>query len=78
MIINNSIKLNYYFCFLKLIFRMIKQDDFQSPDYYQLDALLTEEHLLIRQTIRDFVKKEISPIIEDVCQNCIFPNNILP
>ena len=65
MIINNSIKLNYYFCFLKLIFRMIKQDDFQSPDYYQLDALLTEQHLLIRQTIRDFVKTLLVMLVLD-------------
>ena len=43
---------------------MAKSDNFQSPDYYFLDDLLSEEHKLIRKTIRDFVKKEVSPIIE--------------
>jgi glutaryl-CoA dehydrogenase len=57
---------------------MAIQDNFSSPDYYALDELLSDEHLLIRKTIREFVKKEISPIIEDVCQTCIFPKEILP
>jgi len=57
---------------------MAIQDQFASPDYYLLDELLTSEHLLIRKTIRDFVKKEISPIIEEVCQSCIFPKNLIP
>tara|TARA_B100001250_G_scaffold279275_1_gene241662 strand:- start:1785 stop:2966 length:1182 start_codon:yes stop_codon:yes gene_type:complete len=57
---------------------MASQDQFQSPDYYLLDELLTTEHLLIRKTIRDFVKKEISPIIEEVCQSCIFPKKLIP
>ena len=35
------------------------QDHFESPDYYQLDELLSEEHLMIRASIRDFVKKLI-------------------
>ena len=57
---------------------MATKDQFESPDYYLIDDLLTEEHLLIRNTIRDFVKREISPIIEEVCQSCIFPKDILP
>ena len=57
---------------------MASQDQFESPDYYLLDELLTSEHLLIRKTIRDFVKKEISPIIEEVCQSCVFPKNLIP
>ncbi len=57
---------------------MAKSDNFQSPDYYILDNLLSEEHKLIRKTIRDFVKKEVSPIIEKVCQTCEFPKHLLP
>jgi len=49
-------------------------DTFESPDFYNLDDLLTEEHKLIRSSIRDFVKKEISPIIEDACQRAYFPS----
>ena len=37
----------------------MKQDQFEHPDFYQLDTLLTEEQKLIRSSIRDFVKKEI-------------------
>ncbi|MEO9964642.1 MAG: acyl-CoA dehydrogenase family protein [Reichenbachiella sp.] len=40
-------------------------DEFESPDFYQLDDLLTEEHRMIRGSVRDFVKKEITPNIED-------------
>ncbi|RYZ54481.1 MAG: acyl-CoA dehydrogenase, partial [Chitinophagaceae bacterium] len=38
-------------------------DLFQSPDYFWLDELLTDEQKLIRETVRNYVKKEISPII---------------
>ena len=56
----------------------MKPDLFTSPDYFHLDELLTEEHRLIRDTSREWVKKEVSPIIEIVCQTCKFPNEILP
>ena len=52
-------------------------DLFESPDYYQLDNLLTEEQKLVRNSIRDFVKKEISPIIEDCSQKAEFPAHIV-
>ena len=38
------------------------QDRFQGHDYYQVDELLTEEHLLIRNSVREWVKKEVSPM----------------
>lgn len=53
--------------------RSQKTDTFESPDFALIDELLTDEHKLIRQSIRDFVKKEISPIIEDCCQKAYFP-----
>jgi glutaryl-CoA dehydrogenase len=53
------------------------QDLYQHPDYYQLDELLSDEHKLIRDTVRAFVKKEISPIIEDYAQRAAFPNQII-
>ena len=55
----------------------MKPDLFTSPDYFHLDELLTEEHRLIRDTSREWVKKEVSPIIEDACQKAKFPNQIL-
>jgi glutaryl-CoA dehydrogenase len=55
----------------------MKQDVFEHPDFYQVDDLLTEEHKLIRQSVRDFVKKEISPNIEDWAQRAYFPYDIV-
>ena len=55
-----------------------KQDLFESPDFYNIDDLLSEEQKLIRSSIRDFVKKEISPYIEDWCQKAYFPEEIVP
>ncbi len=55
----------------------VKTDTFQSPDYYLVDELLTEEHILIRETVRNYVKKEISPIIEDYAQRAEFPQQIV-
>lgn len=54
-----------------------KIDVFQSPDYFRLDELLTEEHRLIRDSVRTYVKKEISPIIEDYAQKAEFPKQIV-
>lgn len=56
---------------------MAKTDLFESPDYYLLDELLTDEHKLIRQSIRNWVKKELSPIIEDYAQRAEFPKQLL-
>ncbi|UII23907.1 acyl-CoA dehydrogenase family protein [Fulvivirga ligni] len=52
-------------------------DFFESPDFYNIDDLLTEEHKLIRESIRDFVKKEITPYIEQWCQDAHFPYEIV-
>ncbi len=54
-----------------------RTDFFQSPDYYQLDELLSDEHKLIRAAVRSYVKKEISPIIEDFAQRAEFPTQIV-
>ena len=56
----------------------MKQDLFQAPDYFNMDELLSDEHKLIREAAREWVKKEISPIIEDACQKAEFPSQILP
>ncbi len=54
-----------------------KQDLFEHPDFYGMDALLTEEHLMVRQAVRDFVKREISPYIESWAENAYFPQDIV-
>ena len=56
----------------------MKQDLFQAPDYFNMDELLTDEHKLIRESAREWVKKAISPIIEEACQKAEFPKEILP
>jgi len=55
----------------------MEKDLYQHPDYYLLDELLTDEHKLIRDTVRAYVKKEISPIIEDYAQKATFPSQII-
>lgn len=54
------------------------QDRYQHHDYYLMDELLTEEHKLIRETVRSWVKKELSPIIEDYAQQAKFPKQLIP
>ena len=53
------------------------QDLYQAPDYFLMDELLTEEHKLIRDAAREWVKREVSPIIEDACQKAEFPKQII-
>lgn len=55
----------------------MRPDLFQAPDYYLLDELLTEEHKLVRQAAREWVKREVSPIIEDYAQRAEFPKQII-
>jgi glutaryl-CoA dehydrogenase len=54
------------------------QDQYQHPDYYQLDELLTDEHKMIRDMVRAWIKKEVSPNIETWAQNCEFPAHLVP
>ena len=55
----------------------MKADSFQAPDYYNLDDLLSEEHKLVRSAARDWVKRDISPIINDYAQKAEFPTQII-
>ncbi|MBT8313594.1 MAG: acyl-CoA dehydrogenase family protein, partial [Maribacter sp.] len=52
-------------------------DLFEAPDYYNLDDLLSEEHLLVRDAARQWVKRDISPIIEEYAQKAEFPSQII-
>jgi glutaryl-CoA dehydrogenase len=58
-------------------FMAARTDNFVSPDYFNVDELLTEEHKNIREAVRSYVKKEISPIIEDYAQKAEFPQQII-
>lgn len=53
-------------------------DKFEFHDYYLTEELLTDEHRLIRETVRNWVKKEVSPIIEEYAQRSEFPKQLIP
>ncbi|MAC64864.1 MAG: acyl-CoA dehydrogenase [Flavobacteriaceae bacterium] len=55
----------------------MKPDLFTAPDYYNLDDLLSDEHKMVREATRAWVKKELSPIIEDAAQKAEFPKTLL-
>ena len=56
----------------------VKTDLYQGHDYYMMDDLLTEEHKLIRDAARAWVKQEVSPIIEEAAETQVFPKHLLP
>lgn len=51
---------------------------FVGVDYYNIDTLLSEEEIMIRQTVREFVSEEIIPVIEEYNRNSQFPMQIIP
>lgn len=55
----------------------MKTDLFQAPDYYNLDDLLSEEHKMVRDAAREWVKRDVSPIIEEAAQDAKFPKSII-
>jgi glutaryl-CoA dehydrogenase len=55
----------------------MKPDLFEAPDYYQLDDLFSEEHKLVRAAARQWVKRDVSPIIEAYAQKAEFPEQLL-
>jgi len=55
----------------------MSKDRFQGHDYFLMDELLTEEHRLVRDSVREWVKRDVSPIIEDYAQRAEFPMQII-
>lgn len=55
----------------------MRPDLFEAPDYYNLDDLLSDEHLLVRDAARQWVKRDVSPIIEEYAQKAEFPKQII-
>jgi glutaryl-CoA dehydrogenase len=53
------------------------KDRYEAPDFYGIDDLLNEEQKLIRDSVRDWVKKDLSPIIEYYAQRAEFPQHII-
>ena len=55
----------------------MRTDQYQGHDYYQMDDLLSEEHILVRDAARSWVKKEVSPIIEQAFEKGEFPRHLI-
>ena len=55
----------------------MKADQFQAPDYYNLDELLSDEHKMVRDAAREWVKRDVSPIIEEAAQKAEFPKQLI-
>ncbi len=55
----------------------MSKDRYQAHDYYLMDELLTDEHKLIRDAAREWVKRDVSPIIEEYAQKAEFPTQII-
>ena len=51
---------------------------FPGVDYMDIDSLFTEEELMVRQTVRDFVDEEVLPIIEEANREEKFPMHLIP
>ena len=51
---------------------------YTGVDYYNMESLLSEEEIMVRNTVRDFVSAEIIPIIEKFNRDSKFPENIVP
>ena len=56
----------------------MKTDLYNHPDYYMMDELLSDEHKLVRDAARAWVKKEVSPIIDDAYEKAVFPKHLIP
>ena len=55
----------------------MRTDQYVHPDYYNMDDLLSEEHKLVRDAARAWVKKEVSPIIDEHYEKATFPKHLL-
>ena len=55
--------------------KQMATENFQSHDYFLMDELLTDEHKLIRETARAWVKKEVTPTVEEYAQKAEFPKH---
>ncbi len=55
----------------------MKTEHYQDPDYFNVNDLLTQEQILIKESCAEWVLKNISPIIEDSAEKSCFPKQII-
>jgi glutaryl-CoA dehydrogenase len=51
---------------------------FQGVDYYNIESLLSEDEVLVRDTVREFVDDAVLPIIEKHNRAGTFPRDLVP
>jgi glutaryl-CoA dehydrogenase len=56
--------------------KSVREDRYQHHDYYNVDDLLNAEHILARDAVRDWIKQEVSPIIEDYAHRAECPTHL--
>lgn len=54
-----------------------RTDLYQHPDYYLMDELLTDEQKMVRDAARAWVKKEVTPIIDEHYEKATFPKHLI-
>lgn len=52
--------------------------EFQGVDYFNLDASLSEDEILVRNTVREFVEEKVLPVIEKHYEDGVFPKHLVP
>jgi len=51
---------------------------FKGADFYLLDDLLSEDEIMVRNTVRDFVEEKFNPLVTEHYRNGTFPQEIIP
>ncbi len=51
---------------------------YESLNYMEEDSLFSEEELMVRNTVRDFVTKEVMPTLQEANRKEEFPKHLIP
>lgn len=51
---------------------------FEGTDFYRIDALLTDEERMVRNTVREFVEVEFMPLVREQFRKAEFPSQLIP
>lgn len=52
--------------------------EYKGTDFYEIDGLLSDEERMVRDTVRDFVTREVMPVINNCYRDGIFPKHLIP
>lgn len=52
--------------------------NYESLNYMDEDSLLTDDEIMIRNTVRDFVTREVLPVLQDANRKEEFPRQLIP